>query len=343
MEIWDAYNSDFEIIDGMSLIRGEESSIPAGVYHLVCHILVKHKDGTFLLMRRDLRKAYPGMWEATAGGSALKGETPIECAFRELKEETGITATTLEEIRRFVWDPTHCVHVEYLCETDCDKDSVILQDGETIEYKWAAAEEICKMGSDELLSEGTRRYISKTFGKMKLVFPTIEYKEKAIDFINEFYEYGSAINGSGSLDWFLKESTYEEWLVKVMRYIDIANIPKPGVPALTYFYVREEDDNIIGMVNIRLALNDFLRKEGGHIGYCVRPTERRKYYATDMLTRAIDVCGAIGINEVLLSCDKDNAASAGVIRKCDGLLKDELYSETFGENIQMYAIRLYSK
>ena len=340
MEIWDAYNSDFQIIDGITLIRGEEKSIPDGIYHLVCHILVRHTDGTYLLMKRDPRKAYPGMWEATAGGSALKGETPLECAFRELKEETGLTVSQMTEIRRFVWDPSHCLHVEYLCETDCDKDSILLQEGETVAYKWATDDEVCRMRSDELLSEGTRRYISKVSGKMKLVFPRIEYKEKAIDYIKEFHEYGSEIHGSGSLDRFLKESTYEKWLEKLLNYIDIANVPKSKVPGLTYFYVRKEDDRIIGMVNIRLALNDYLRKEGGHIGYSVRPTERRNHYGTDMLTQALDVCGTIGINEVLVSCDKKNTASAGVIRKCDGLLKDEFYSETYDEIVQMYSIRL---
>ena len=65
MEIWDAYNSEYEKIEGMTLIRGEEASIPEGVYHLVCHILVEHVDGTFLLMQRDPRKPYPRMWEAT--------------------------------------------------------------------------------------------------------------------------------------------------------------------------------------------------------------------------------------------------------------------------------------
>lgn len=159
MEIWDAYNSDFEIIEGMTLIRGEENSIPNGVYHLVSHVLVKHFDGTYLLMQRDPNKPYPNMWEATAGGSALKGEDPLTCAFRELREETGIIADKLEEIKRFVKDSTHTFYVEYLCETDCDKDSVLLQEGETIAYKWATAEEICQMSSDELLSERMRQYI----------------------------------------------------------------------------------------------------------------------------------------------------------------------------------------
>ena len=175
---------------------------------------------------------------------------------------------------------------------------------------------------------------------MRLVFPNIAYKEKAINYINEFNEYGSEINGSGSLDDFLKESTYEKWLEKVFDDMDIANIKKPRVPALTYFYVREEDDEIVGMVNIRLALNDFLRNEAGHIGYSIRPTQRRRHYATDMLSEALKVCDTIWIKEVLVSCDKENIASAGVILNCNGVLKNEFHSDTFDEDLQMYVISL---
>ena len=173
---------------------------------------------------------------------------------------------------------------------------------------------------------------------MKLVFPTLEYKEKAIEYIQEFYEYNSEINGSGALDRFLRESTYEEWLVKIRKDIDIANVEKPRVPALTYFYVREEDDRIVGMINIRLALSDFLREEGGHIGYSVRPTERRKHYATDMLKAGVQVLNTIGTNEVFVSCDKENLASSGTILNNGGRLIKEKYSETFKEMIQMYSI-----
>lgn len=173
---------------------------------------------------------------------------------------------------------------------------------------------------------------------MKLVFPTPVYKEKAIEYIREFYEYNSEINGSGALDRFLRESTYDEWLVKVRKDIDIANVEKPRVPALTYFYVREEDDRIVGMINIRLALSDFLREEGGHIGYSIRPTERRKHYATDMLKAGVEVLNTIGINEVFVSCDKENLASSGTILNNGGRLIKEKYSETFKEMIQMYAV-----
>lgn len=173
---------------------------------------------------------------------------------------------------------------------------------------------------------------------MKLVFPNLLYKEKAKQFINEFYEYKTEINGSGALEGYLERSTYEKWINKVMADIDIANIPKPRVPALTYFYVREDDDRIIGMINIRLALNEFLKNERGHIGYCIRPTERNKHYATDMLNEALKVCDTIGIKEVIMSCDKSNIASSKVIKNCKGILETEFYSETFKAEIQKYII-----
>lgn len=174
---------------------------------------------------------------------------------------------------------------------------------------------------------------------MRLVFPTMAYKEKAIEYIREFQEYGSEVNGSGSLDRYLQESTYEAWLQKLIDYLDIANIPAPKVPGLTYFYVREEDDHIVGMCNIRLALNDFLRREAGHIGYSVRPTERCRHYATNMLADAMKVCDVVGIHEVLVTCDKENPASAKVITNNGGQLVDEFYSDFFEETIQRYVIR----
>ena len=174
---------------------------------------------------------------------------------------------------------------------------------------------------------------------MKLIFPTLEYKEKAIEYINEFYEYGSEINGVGALDLYLKEATYEAWLQKVIADMDVANVEPDRVPALTYFYVREEDDLIVGMCNLRLALNDFLRTEGGHIGYGVRPTERGKHYATDMLAQALKVYDRLGIKNVLVTCDKENPASAKVIQNNGGMLEAEFYSETYNETLQRYVIK----
>lgn len=74
------------------------------------------------------------MWELTAGGSALQGETPLDCAIRELREETGIETSEIKEIGRVVHDVHHSIYAEYLCVTDWEKDAVTLQEGETVNY-----------------------------------------------------------------------------------------------------------------------------------------------------------------------------------------------------------------
>ena len=159
-EIWDAYDKDFNRIEGVKLIRGEP--VPDGTYHLVCDVIVKHTDGTYLLMTRDWRKSFGGMWELTAGGSALAGETPLDCAMRELKEETGIISSSLIEVDRIVHDEHRSYYVEYLCVTDWDKDAITLQDGETIEYKWIDRATVLAMTADELASSRAMKILKET-------------------------------------------------------------------------------------------------------------------------------------------------------------------------------------
>ena len=158
MELWDAYNSNFEKIEGMSLVREEQDKIPAGVYHLVCEVLVKHVDGTYLLMKRDPTKPlFPNMWEATAGGSALQGESAVEGALRELREETGVIAEGLEQLD---WTLGRtCIHCRFLCVTDCAKDSVKLQEGETCDYRWVTAQELLSMPDTELIGQEMLKHV----------------------------------------------------------------------------------------------------------------------------------------------------------------------------------------
>ena len=161
MEIWDAYDENFNIIDGMTLVRGEEETIPEGVYHLVVDILVKHKDGTYLLMQRDPNKTNGSMWEASGGGSALKGEDAYTAALRELREETGITAEKLQEVGRVVRPETKSVYVVYFCETDCDKDSITLQEGETVAYRWVNRNTLVHMDGSELLTYRVQTFLEE--------------------------------------------------------------------------------------------------------------------------------------------------------------------------------------
>ena len=155
MELWDAYDRDFKKVQGVTLIRGEK--VPENYFHLVCDIIVRHADGSYLVMQKDKRKHLGEMWEATAGGSALQGEDPMACARRELHEETGITSENLIEIGRVLHYRHQSIYVKYLCRTDTDKDSIVLQEGETADYKWIKADELRSMSGNEL---ATRRILT---------------------------------------------------------------------------------------------------------------------------------------------------------------------------------------
>lgn len=160
--------------------------------------------------------------------------------------------------------------------------------------------------------------------KLKQVKPTKEYEKQAIEYIKEFYEYNSEINGVGGLHRYLED--YDGWLKKLEDDRNrIQNEEK--VPAETYFLVREKDNKIVGMINIRLALNEKLKKYGGNIGYSIRPTERRKGYNKINLYLALLVCQQHGIKEVLLDCDKDNLESSKTMQSLGGILVREYYDE----------------
>ncbi len=162
-EIWDAYDSNLIKLEGRELIRGK--SIPEGVYHLVCDVLVRHADGSFLLTQRAANKHFGGMWEASAGGSALKGETPLQCAKRELFEETGIAADKLSELERVASPENRTIFVEFLCVTNADKAGVKLQRGETQAYKWVSYEDLMRIKKSELLTERMQKFIDELGAK----------------------------------------------------------------------------------------------------------------------------------------------------------------------------------
>lgn len=158
MELWDAYDRNFNKIEGVILERGP---VPNGMYHLVCDVAVKHVDGTYLLMQRDSCKHYGGMWELTAGGSAFVGETPLECAKRELVEETGIKCDDLQELVMVISDEHSSIYFEFLCITDCEKSSVTLQEGETMAYRWVSLDELRQMNEKELVTQRMQQYLEE--------------------------------------------------------------------------------------------------------------------------------------------------------------------------------------
>ena len=171
----------------------------------------------------------------------------------------------------------------------------------------------------------------------KLKAPSKKFENKAFEYIQEFLKHNSEINGVGGLK---RYDNYDEWLLKLEKDLDIPNIPEGNVPANTYFFIRTQDSKIIGMITIRHKLNECLFSRGGHIGYSIRPTERKKGYGTLMLKLGLEKCRELNLRKVLITCDKTNAASANVIQNNNGILENEFFNEVFSEIIQRYWINL---
>lgn len=152
---------------------------------------------------------------------------------------------------------------------------------------------------------------------MELRRPTLADKETVIEMMAEFEKANSAHDGGF---WDAKNFDYEDWIAGNADAEMGLNIPEDWVPAVQF--VGFENEKAVGFLNLRLRLSDYLLQQGGHIGYSVRPLERGKGYAKDMLAQG--VCAAISknIQRILVTCSEENSASRAVILSNGGVLED---------------------
>jgi predicted acetyltransferase len=170
--------------------------------------------------------------------------------------------------------------------------------------------------------------------KLELIRPSKDMEQQYYDFVNDWDKHGEEIVPYAAR---LLDMDYDTWLGNTYRNENKETCSPEWVPAHTYFLVSE-DKKIIGAINIRHFLNDFLLSHGGHIGYGIRPSERRKGYAALMLSLALPVTKKLGIEKALITCDKKNIASAKTIMSNGGVLENEVLHN--GELTQRYWIEL---
>ncbi|VTX91903.1 GNAT family N-acetyltransferase [Fusobacterium periodonticum] len=171
--------------------------------------------------------------------------------------------------------------------------------------------------------------------KIILVKPDLSYADEIIKYKEESLAESPIINGSAGLNRF---SSIEDWLEELKKRSSEDTVPKGLVPSSTYLAVREKDNYIVGMIDIRHYLNKYLTQVGGNIGYGVRKTERNKGYAKQMLKLALEKCKELKIKKVLITCDEDNIASEKVILSANAKLED--IRNVDGENKKRFWIDL---
>ena len=170
--------------------------------------------------------------------------------------------------------------------------------------------------------------------QLRLVIPD----ERMINEINAYrqamLDAGSSMDGTGSLC----RMEAEEWLPYMALHASEETVPEGKAPVTQFVCVRQCDGRIVGMIQVRRRFTEFLRLYGGHIGYSVRPDERRKGYASWMLAHVLPYCREIGLEQVLISCLTDNEGSRRTILKNGGVYESTVHEPQANVDLERYWI-----
>ncbi|OTN77420.1 hypothetical protein A5886_002520 [Enterococcus sp. 8G7_MSG3316] len=148
-----------------------------------------------------------------------------------------------------------------------------------------------------------------------------------------FIACNEVIHGGAGL---AQAASVAQWLNDLTLFASETTVPAGYVQAKTY--VAIEDGLIVGLLNLRLSLNDFLRHYGGHIGYSVKPDHRQKGIGAAMLKAGLQQAKAEGLTNVLLMCNQENSASAKVIEANGGQFADQIIDPSDGALLRRYWI-----
>ena len=155
-----------------------------------------------------------------------------------------------------------------------------------------------------------------------LTRPTAAYADQIRELRQEFLDAGSSMDGMGPLR---RMEDPEAYFAFCVRYEDPKQIPANRVPATQFLFIRAEDNRLVGMIQVRHYFNEHLAQYGGHIGYSIRPSERRKGYAKEMLRMTLPYCRELGLEKVLITCIDGNIGSEKTILANGGVYESTVY------------------
>lgn len=173
---------------------------------------------------------------------------------------------------------------------------------------------------------------------MKLVLPDTKYKESFISFLDELVNDRDSrrIHFEDSTEYIRKN--FEGYVKKELGRAEGKDLPPGYVPSTTYWLI--DNDEFIGRVNIRHRLNDYLLRIGGHIGYFIRPSKRKKGYGRKILELALPKAKELGLRKVLVTCDEDNPGSKKIIEENFGIYENKVINEKNGPLKLRYWIKI---
>lgn len=169
---------------------------------------------------------------------------------------------------------------------------------------------------------------------MKLREIKLEDKDKIWAYREEFLQESDHVAGAAYLD---TAKSFEDWFEVLQKTKSEETVPEGWVPAKTYVAV-DDNENILGIINFRFRLNEYLLHRGGHIGYSVRKNERRKGYAKEMVRLCLEEAKEMGISRILITCNSENIASENTIRANGGKLENIVMDDD--EQVKRFWIEL---